>query len=217
MDNTIPGIENYTDIFNNPVLHSPNSNFDLPFYSTRDSLMDVELYRRFLENAMSRFRKSRRYKHYKGYLYSLGLDRCQFNGNITSEMAEIEMHHNIINLFDIALIVTENTLNTVGYISTFDLVQMLKDIHSENLIPVTMLSVTSHQLVTVYPEIFTSSDMVAGKWQLFLSRYKNGITKDIAYKLITYINRELESNGPEVESWLDLRSDILDWSVYNDN
>lgn len=217
MNNSIPGIEKYNTAFSNPVLYSPNSPFNLSFYSDRDSLMDVELYRRFLENAISRFRKSKRYKHYKGYLMNMGMDRCQLNGNITAEMAEVEMHHTILNIFDISLIITESTLNSVGYISTFDLVQMLKEIHSDNLIPVIMLSKTSHQLVTVYPEIFTSSDMIAGKWRTFLNMYKNGITKDIAYKIIHYIDHDIEANGPETDTWLDLRNDILDWSVYNDN
>ena len=35
------------------------------------------------------------------------------------------MHHNIINIHDIAYIITEHILNTVGKITTFDLVELL--------------------------------------------------------------------------------------------
>ena len=35
--------------------------------------------------------QSETYKNYKSFLMELGLDRCQFNSNINSEMASIEI------------------------------------------------------------------------------------------------------------------------------
>ena len=49
----------------NPTLRSPYAPNDLPFYQTRETLMDVDTFRNFLKNAESRFRASKEYKAYK--------------------------------------------------------------------------------------------------------------------------------------------------------
>lgn len=66
----------------NPFIIFPTMTEPLCFYSTRESLMDMDKYKNFIDNCIHRFRKSRFYKSYKAYLMSLGLDRCQINGNI---------------------------------------------------------------------------------------------------------------------------------------
>ena len=120
----VPDIWQYNDV--NPTWQSPNSPFEISFAQTRESLMDIEVFKSFLDNAISRFRHSRTYKHYKAHLMEMGLNRCQFQGNIKSdidqEMATIEMHHNILTIFDVALIITEHMLNVQGATTTFDLV-----------------------------------------------------------------------------------------------
>ena len=52
--------DNYT-----PSIQSPNSPDELQFYATEDSFVDIEFYKKFLDNAISRFRTSRTYKNYK--------------------------------------------------------------------------------------------------------------------------------------------------------
>ena len=103
---------------------------------------------------MSLFRRSRVYTNYKSYLYQLGMNRCQVFGNITSDMATIEMHHNMLTIFDIALILSEYVLKTTGRISTFDLVQLLKEEHKANNIALVMLSKTPHQVYHNNPNEF---------------------------------------------------------------
>ena len=110
----------------NPLIVSPKCAYALPFSQTRESLLDIETYKNFLDNAIARFRHSRTYTNYKSFLMELGMDKCQVHGNITSEMASVEMHHNMLTIFDIAIILTEHQLNTVGKITTFDLVELLK-------------------------------------------------------------------------------------------
>ena len=88
----------------NPVLRSPYVPFELPFYQTKYTLMDIDVYTNFIKNAVSRFRKSRTYTHYKGYLMNLGMDHCQLHSNIYADMATIEMHHNMLTIFDIEVI-----------------------------------------------------------------------------------------------------------------
>ena len=76
----------------NPTLRSPYAPNDLPFYQTRETLMDVDTFRNFLKNAESRFRASKEYKAYKSYLIEhIGIDRCQIFGNINVDDADIEM------------------------------------------------------------------------------------------------------------------------------
>ena len=213
--NKFPDIDVVND-FNNPILVSPNTYTVLPFYQTRETLFDTESYNAFLVNAIKRFRNSKTYKHYKGFLINLGLDRCQFHGNITNEMATIEMHHNIINIHDIAYIITEHILNTVGKITTFDLVELLKQEHKNNNIPLVMLSLTPHQLYHNTDQFFIHPSMCFGNWTELLKKYNKGIGIDIANKLIYYLENVINSDGSDDYGLLDLEDNIRSWAYNNE-
>lgn len=215
--NEFPDIIQYDD--NNPTLHSPNAMYDLQFYMTRESLLDVDVYKKFIENAVSRFRRSRAYKRIKSNIMSLGLDHCQVLGYIKDVdsmdgMAKIEMHHNIIGIRDIAIMITEHIINTVGAISTFDLIELLILEHRLNNVPIVMLSETVHQMYESNPNSFIPPNMTFGKWWDLLYRYRYGITLDISYKIINYINK-INSEDPYKDFWIHLRKDVEDWSGYN--
>lgn len=214
-NNGFPDISVHSAELNNPTISSPNCPFELPFYQTRDTLMDIEVYKAFLDNAISRFRRGRTYKHYKSHLYGLGLDRCQFHGYITNEMATIEMHHNMLTIYDIAIIITEHWLNTVGYITTFDLVTLLKQEHTNNRIQLVMLSLTPHQLYHNNQDFFIHPDMCFGNWYEFLEMYRTGITQDIAFKILYYIKKAIEKGESDDAGLLDIRDRILDWTHLN--
>lgn len=213
MNNEMPDV--YTYNTDNPTITSPNSLFELPFYQTKDTLLDVESYKKFLDSAITRFRRSRRYTHYKGFLISLGMDRCQFHGNITSDMATIEMHHNMLTIFDIALIITEHTLNTTGKISSFDLVELLKQEHTQHHVQLVMLSLTPHQLFHNNPDFFIHPKMCFGNWYAFLVKYQYGITQDIAFKILFYLKRALDEGDSNDSDLLKIRENILNWSGLN--
>lgn len=216
MSNNLPDIY-YNEDINAPILISPNSAFELPMYQTLDSMMDVESYKNFIDNAINRFRRSRSYKHYKAYLIELGLDKSQFLGNITSEMLDkkLELNHTILTIFDIALIICEHMLHTVGKITTFDLVMLLKKEHRANHIPLTMLDVTTHQLYHNSDEFFIHPNMVFGDWITFLKLYNKGLTQDIAFKLLFYIKRAIDEGKSTDANLLDLRERLIDWSNHN--
>ena len=218
--NEIPDIRiSYDDQFN-PTLRSPNTPFEQPFYHTRDMFMDVDNYKYFIENCISRFRHSKTYKNYKKYLYDIGLDHCQILGNISKEDATVEMHHNFLNIFDITLMITEHYVNTTGYVSTFDVVQSLKHEHKQNNIPIVMLSKTPHQLYhNSDGDIVLPARMCFGYWYNLLKKYNRGITIDIATKVIKFlqISMEFEKNYSEDEN----KSNYLlavnqGWSEYNE-
>ena len=217
----VPDIWQYNDI--NPTLHSPNSPFEISFAQTRESLLDVEVYKAFLDNAIARFRHSRTYKHYKAHLMEMGLNRCQVHGNIKSdidqEMATIEMHHNILTIFDVALIITEHMLNVQGNITTYDLVELLRMEHTNHRVCTVMLSKTAHQLVHSNPDFVIPPNMCFGDWPAFLQMYRTGITRDICFKLIYYIKKVIDKQQETTESTLKLlklREDILNWSEWNE-
>lgn len=213
--NEIPGIINIFDGIN-PTLISPTSPFSLPFYQTRQTLEDPELYQNFLQNAVREFRKTRVYTHYKSFLMELGMDRCQLNSNLTSDMVTLEMHHNVLTIFDIALILCEWLLATTGYVTTFDLIYLLRQEHTNHRVQLVMLNITKHQQYHNTDDIFIHPSMCFGKWWEFLELYNRGITKEIAKKLIFYINESMRVEGSTDGELSKLREKIKDWSEYND-
>lgn len=204
------------DINNNPTITSPNACYDLKFYQTRETLMDTEEYSAFLKNAVSNFRHSRTYRHYKEFLYTNGIDHCQFFGNIHKDMVsgKLEMHHSIITIFDIAYIICEHVLNTVGSITTFQLAELIRQEHIEHRIPLCMLSLTPHQLYHNEDDFYISPNMVnLFKWDEFLYKYRYGISQDIAFKILFYLKRAIDEEGLSNDNkLLNLRNNIISWS-----
>jgi hypothetical protein len=199
----------------NPVLSSPYADTDLLFYQTRDTLQDVDVFRTFIKNAESRFRARPEYKAYKSYLIeSLGINRCQVFGNITTDNAEIELHHNVIGLFDICLLITLHIVNTVGYISTFDLIQILIMEHWSNRVGITFLSKTAHQIYTNDPDAYIPPDMTFGRWWELLNNYRYGITFSIATKVLNYIKKYQEQLPISIN--IQQQEEILNYAYFNE-
>lgn len=211
--NQFPDIISFDD--KNPTVRSPYAVTDLPFYQTKETLQDIDTFRNFLKNAESRFRASKEYKAYKSYLIEyLGINRCQQFGNVTVDDATIELHHNVIGLFDICLLITLHTVNTVGIISTFDLVQMLIQEHFENRVGVTFLSKTAHQMFTNDPNGYIPPEMTFGAWWELLSKYRYGITFDLANKIINYIKKYQENMPISIN--IEQQEQILSFVAYNE-
>ena len=199
----------------NPTVRSPYAVTDLMFYQTRDTIQDIDTFRNFIRNAESTFRASREYKAYKAYLIEfLGINRCQVFGNITTEDADIELHHNVLGLFDISLLITLHTINTIGKITTFDLVELLIQEHWENRVGVTFLSETAHQIYTNDPEGYIPPEMTFGAWWELLSKYKYGITYDLANKVIKYINKY--NNNTNISINIQQQEQILNFAYFNE-
>lgn len=210
--NYYPDVISYANF--NPTIRIDGAPIDLMFYETKETLLDVEVYRDFIKSAVSMFRATEYYKAYKSYLMSMGLNRCQVMGNITDEDAPIELHHNILNLFDIALMICEHVVNTVGIICTYDLVQLLILEHQANRIPIVFLSETAHQMYTVDPQGYLPPDMVMGRWWELLEKYKYGITLEIAYKVMNYIKKY--RNQLPVSIDVIQQEEILNFAIYNE-
>lgn len=219
VDKSFPDIYYDGSFKNNPCIFSPNATFAIFFAQTMDSLNgDVDRFKRFVENAISRFRHSRRYKNYKEYLYNLGFDYCQILSNINSDMADIEMHHNGITIFDIGVMITRHLLAVKGQVTTFDVVMHLKYIHAMNYVPLVMLCKTMHQMVHNEDEFFIPASMTFGFWPQLLNEYSYGITFGIAKKLYYWIKISLEhTNDPNLnKNLIKIRDKVQKWSEYNE-
>lgn len=211
MYNPIPDIE--STIYNsNPTLFSKNSLYSLPLFQTKETLQDIELYRSFLKSVERMFRGSVRYTRYKNSLYEFGINKSQIHGYVTADMAPLEMHHAILNLYDLSIIITEHILNTNGFVTTFDVVRVLKEEHSKNNISMVMMDETSHQLYHSEPGFYLHPKMCFGDWKKFITKYKDGITQEIAFKLIQYLNKSLKVDDTDDCGLLELRDNIKDWS-----
>lgn len=126
------------------------------------------------------------------------------------------MHHNIITIYDIAILITEHILNTIGRITTFDLVSLLIQEHRLNNIPIVMLSKTAHQLYHDDPDFYIPLSMTFGQWWNLLFRYRYGITLDIAYKTVKYISNCQKNNELQNLEMFQLRDTIMNWGNYNE-
>lgn len=210
-ENDFPDIFSYMDN-GNPTLRSPSSEYELGMLQTKESLTDIDSYSRFIHNAISQFRHTRVYKNYKAYLMSLGLDHCQYLHNVNSDMAEIEMNHCILTIFDVALMICEHYINTYGYCSTFHIVSALREEHTNNRIPLIMMSKTVHQLYHADEMFFVHPKQIFGKWVELLSKYRNGITPEICSKVLYYIRTALNENTSDDDGLLQVANDIQNWS-----
>lgn len=208
----------------NPTLSSPNSDYCIEFALTREGSYDLEEYKKFLDSAIREFRHSRTYSHYKAYLYSIGMNCCQFHPYIKAgadsseeDMASLEMHHCMFNIFDIATLITEHILNTYGAITEFDLSDLLRYEHTQNRIPIVFLCKTCHQMYH-HKFLYVHPQMIFGKWWELIEVYKNGLNRDLCYKLMLYLNKSLEDRYPveqeKQKKLLKLRDEIMDWSKY---
>lgn len=209
--------ENY--MLQDPILRDPNGIEELHFRINNE--IDIAEYERFINNAIKRFHNSKTYTNYKAFLFSIGLNRSQLLGNLTSDMGDklIEMHHNMLTIFDIAFIICEHTLRSKGSITSFELVRLLKREHKEHHVMLVMLDVTSHQKLEASKHldeedkrIFIHPKMCFGDWVAFLNRYYLGITQDIAKKIIHYLDNSLSKDDSYDADLIKIRNEIYDWS-----
>ena len=204
----------------NPCIVSPNAPYALFFEQTKDTLnVDADLFKRFAENCVAQFRHSKVYTNYKAYLFALGLDRCQILGNITNDMAKIEMHHNGITIFDITVIIITHLLNTQNQCTTFDVFHHLRKVHTENMVPLVMLCRSMHQLEHNEEDFYIPVQMTFGNWPKLIEEYHYGITYGIAKKLNYWIKKSLREQvveGTLNQRLTTLNKSIREWSEYNE-
>lgn len=205
----------------NPCIVSPNAPYALFFEQTKEIFLNADMFKKFVDNVKAQFRHMRVYSRYKAYLYEIGLDRCQILGNITADMATIEMHHNGISLADIIIMITTHLINTEGKCTSFDILHHLRMIHTRNMVPLVMLCKSMHQLEENDAEFYVPIHFTFGDWPTLLDNYKYGITYGIAKKLRIWIKKSMQEQISKDAATINARltmlnNSIRDWSEYNE-
>ena len=200
---------------NNPVIADPSQPNAIFFAQTRDTLIDTDIYSRFIYSCENNFRHSRFYKDYKCNVMNKGLYRDQNMASITSDMADLELHHHFPTLKQATIMITEHLLNTKGCVTTFEVVQALEQAHRNNWMAVIILSETQHQMFHADPSNFISLTQCYGDPFKFIDNYIDGMTLDISFKLLLQLKLETEHNNKSYNpNMIRARDQILSWQKY---
>lgn len=199
----------------NPMIDSPDHPNAIFFAQTKDTLLDTDIYSRFVYSCENNFRRLRFYKDYKSFVMGLGLNRDQNMPAITSDMATIEMHHNLPTLKQATIMIIEHLLRHQGQCTTFEVVQHLEWAHRNHWFDVIMLSKTQHQMHHANPADFISTRQCWGFPEYFIMNYLDGMTLDISFNILLHLKQEIQFGGSYNPMLIKARDDILNWQRFN--
>lgn len=196
---------------NNPMITSPTNPYGVLLSQTKESLLDSDIYLRFIRSAQGAFRRSQFYRDYKSDVMNKGIYRDQRHASITSEMVDLEMHHNFISLEFMAIMITEYYLNHKGCINEFELQIELEEAHRRHEVCVIMMNETDHQVHHSDPTDFISIRQCWGFPFKFIDRFIDGMTLDIAMKLLLHLKQEEQYGESHSINIVKARERILSW------
>lgn len=195
----------------NPSIDSPDHPNAIFFKQSKETMIDTELYSRFIYSCENSFRKSRFYKDYKCFIMNLGIDKDQNKPAISSDMATIEMHHNLPTLKQGTIMITEHLFNVKGYATTYEVLYLLEEAHRNNWFDICMLSKTEHQMHHANPSDFISTKQCIGFPAKFIETYLDGMTLDISFKILLQLKLEEQYGESYNPMMVKAREDILSW------
>lgn len=184
----------------NPTLDCEDSDFIIPFYKDDDYFFVLQNFVDFVKSVEALVRKHPDYTEYIGILRSYGLTKCQVMSNIDTEdesfeKTKIEMHHGpILTLFDIVAIVTEWAIQEQKKITTFYIADLVLQEHYDHTVQVVMLSKTVHEQVH-QNNVWINVNQAFGRLDVFLERYRSGLTTRHIQKINDYLNKSIEKDS----------------------
>lgn len=199
MGKTLPDIIFLQDRYNyTPIIDSPNSMYQIPYFKQEDFFANWESYNAFVKDVERLVRTNDRYRKYINYLKKeVKLDHCQVLSNLTDEDCPIEMHHGpIFNLFDYCSIITEYFLYKKWKINTFRIADVVLDEHQKNHVQVVMLAETIHQEVHAR-NIFINYKHAFGDLNAFIKKYGVAFSPEHIEKLNRYIDQSLMKDSTD--------------------
>lgn len=173
----------------NPIIGNPQD-LTVQYRQTRETLLDVEEYMRFIYSVENQFRRSRFYKDYKCSVMNRGLFFDQQMKAITSDMADIELHHHLPTLKDAAITITESILQETGSVNTFDVINTLIECHRSNMMGIIMLSSTNHQMYESGVGAFISISQLYGNPFAFIDKYAKYFSLDMSFRILLQFKQE---------------------------
>ena len=198
---------------NNPTMMLEEDGYCTSFAQTRNTLIDTEIYSSFVYSCENNFRRSKFYRDYKSDIYNLGLTRDQMMPGINSEMVDLELHHNMIELKYATIMIIEHLLNHKGCCTSCEVVHELEEAHRDHLLAVIMLCRTNHENYHANPTSFISLKQCLGYPFKFIEKYKDGMTIDIAYKMLLHLKQEEQYGDSFTPQMAKARDEILSWGI----
>jgi len=146
-------------------------------YYFTDFFDDKKL-KRFIKGCERMIRSSNEYKTYIGFLKNtVGLKNCSVLGYIDHDNAIIEFHHYPFTLYDIVQLCVNKHILEEKPFNTFIISRQVLLDHYDNIIGVTPLSTTVHELVHA-KQIFVSLNQVYGDLNEFINKYYVALTDE---------------------------------------
>lgn len=177
---------------NTPIVDSPASSYQIPYFKDPDYFANWESYTSFVKACEQVVRTNDRYRKYINYLKTeVKLNHCQVLSNLDDEDCPIEMHHGpIFTLFDYCSVMVDYFLLKKWKINTFRIADEILNEHQKNHIQVVMLSKTIHQEVHAR-DIFINMKHAYGDLNAFIRRYHDAFSDELIEKMNRYIDRSM--------------------------
>lgn len=184
-------VENLDPEDDNIEILGKNQKYSLTMYL--DPKCDGKHFDRFIKSVERMIRGNDDYKLWLESLRDLDcLSADAFFTNISSQDAEIQLHHYPFNLYTICAAVTNAMLEAEEKVSTFIVSDKVMQLHFANNIGLVPLSVTMHEIAHLNRlkflkrQIFGSWEKFYETYKPFLTEYDHTIVKDlIARKFLT--------------------------------
>lgn len=206
MPKVLPFIE-YVKEDKNPIIDSPNAFYKLLMYKTEEYFNNPESHVNFIKKVEHCVRTNDRYNKYIAYIKNeVKLDRCAVFKDINDDDATIEMHHGILDLFNICDVVTQYFLLHKWKISTFIIADEVLSEHWKNHIPIVMVSTTVHQEIHA-GNIFIPYQSFFGDFKAFIKKYNDAMSTEIKTIINRYIDKSLMKDSTDL-SILDLNPEL---------
>lgn len=183
--------------------------FDISFNKDKNQLANMENYVKFVKGCEKSVRKHPDYNHFVSTVRDLNMPHCQVLGNITKFDAEVQMHHNVLTLFDYCAIVTDHLLAHDELVNTFKVAKLVLQEHFDEHVNIVMLCTTVHEMIDT-GEIFINLSQGIGNINEFFKKYKDGLGR-YAEKINQYIDlsKQYKSNDNRI---FDLEENMVNWS-----
>lgn len=192
----------------------------LPFNKKDKYFMNPVDFTKFIRATEGMIRKSTEYSRYIAYLKNeVGLRSCALFKDINDDIAPIEMHHYIFNLYDIIEIQIAHLYKNGERINSANVAHhVLKD-HFENIIQIVPLCEMAHKGWHAFQKLkskdnskfFISMESCFGDLNKFLEKYHDSLTVHHVMKLKRYL-KDYEEFGKNIDKPEIFNENITKWS-----
>lgn len=147
--------------------------YHVPLETTKERRKCIERIKKIVRSSME-------YKDYIFYLKQYAqFDKCAFYQQLSSSnpasKAKIEAHHGPLTIDDVCAIVLQKYIDEGLEINELLIAEEVLELHYRNMVGLTPLSKTVHQIITDSDKVFVPVYMYYGNWMEFLDSYSEYI------------------------------------------